>query len=93
MPTNRRDGERHRLCSLSSFAIGKAKFIRPLYWSAGQVPATIIESPTPFKRICRPNLCRQFDSLSPSEQAFEAAAVQLFLDKGVKVVEASASWP
>ncbi|GAB5552551.1 MAG: PfaD family polyunsaturated fatty acid/polyketide biosynthesis protein [Saprospiraceae bacterium] len=70
-------------------AIGKAKLLAS-YGAAGQVPEKIIES---IDKI-QANLPHQTYAVnlihSPSEQALEAAAVDLFLSKGVTVVEASA---
>ena len=70
-------------------AIGKASLLAS-YGAAGQVPEKIIES---INKI-QANLPHQTYAVnlihSPSEQALEAAAVDLFLDMGVKVVEASA---
>jgi PfaD family protein len=70
-------------------AIGKANLLAS-YGAGGQVPETINQS---LNKI-QANLPHQTYAVnlihSPSEQAIEAAAVQLFLDKGVKVVEASA---
>ncbi|MFK8056362.1 MAG: PfaD family polyunsaturated fatty acid/polyketide biosynthesis protein [Saprospiraceae bacterium] len=70
-------------------AIGKANLLAS-YGAAGQVPEKIIES----LHTIQAHLLHQTYAVnlihSPSEQALEAAAVDLFLDKGVKVVEASA---
>ena len=70
-------------------AIGKANLLAS-YGAAGQVPEKIIES---IDKI-QANLPHQTFAVnlihSPSEQALEAAAVDIFLKKGVKVVEASA---
>ena len=70
-------------------AIGQANLLAS-YGAAGQVPEKIIESINKIQR----NLTHQTFAVnlihSPSEPALEAAAVELFLDKGVKVVEASA---
>jgi trans-AT polyketide synthase/acyltransferase/oxidoreductase domain-containing protein len=70
-------------------AIGKANLLAS-YGAAGQVPEKIIES---INKI-QSNLPHQTYAVnlihSPSEQALESAAVDLFLNKGVKVVEASA---
>ncbi len=70
-------------------AIGKANLLAS-YGAAGQVPEKINAS---IDKI-QANLPHQTYAVnlihSPSEQALEAAAVDLFLDKGVKVVEASA---
>jgi trans-AT polyketide synthase/acyltransferase/oxidoreductase domain-containing protein len=70
-------------------AIGKANLLAS-YGAAGQVPERIIES---LNKI-QTNLPFQTYAVnlihSPSEQALEASAVDLFLDKGVKIVEASA---
>lgn len=70
-------------------AMGKAQLLAS-YGAAGQVPGKIIES---LDKI-QANLPHQTYAVnlihSPSEQALEAAAVQLFLSKGVTVVEASA---
>ena len=70
-------------------AIGKANLLAS-YGAAGQVPEMIIES---INKI-QANLPHQTYAVnlihSPSELALEAAAVDLFLDKGVTVVEASA---
>lgn len=70
-------------------AIGQENLLAS-YGAAGQVPEKIIES---INKI-QDNLPHQTFAVnlihSPSEPALEAAAVELFLDKGVKVVEASA---
>ncbi len=70
-------------------AIGQANLLGS-YGAAGQVPEKIIES---IHKI-QGNLTHQTFAVnlihSPSEPALEAAAVELFLDKGVTVVEASA---
>lgn len=70
-------------------AIGKANLLAS-YGAAGQVPEKIIES---IHKI-QANLPNQTFAVnlihSPSEPALEAAAVDLFLNKGVTVVEASA---
>jgi PfaD family protein len=70
-------------------AIGKANLLAS-YGAAGQVPAKIIES---INKI-QSHLPHQSYAVnlihSPSEQALESAAVDLFLSKGVKIVEASA---
>ncbi len=70
-------------------AIGKANLLAS-YGAAGQVPEKIIESVDKIKA----NLPTQTYAVnlihSPSEQALEAGAVELFLEKGVTVVEASA---
>ena len=70
-------------------AIGKANLLAS-YGAAGQVPEKIIES---LNKI-QANLPHQTYAVnlihSPSEPALEEAAVDLFLKKGVQVVEASA---
>ncbi|NND15058.1 MAG: PfaD family polyunsaturated fatty acid/polyketide biosynthesis protein, partial [Eudoraea sp.] len=70
-------------------AIGQANLLAS-YGAAGQVPEKIIES---INKI-QANLPNQTYAVnlihSPSEPALEAAAVDLFLEKKVKVVEASA---
>jgi len=70
-------------------AIGRANLLAS-YGAAGQVPAKIIES---LNKI-QDQLPHQTYAVnlihSPSEPILESAAVDLFLDKGVKVVEASA---
>lgn len=70
-------------------AIGKANLLGS-YGAAGQVPEKIIEAIDKIKS----NLSHQTFAVnlihSPSEPALEEAAVDLFLNKGVKVVEASA---
>ena len=70
-------------------AIGKANLLAS-YGAAGQVPEKIIES---INRI-QANLPHQTYAVnlihSPSEPILESAAVDLFLEKGVTVVEASA---
>jgi len=70
-------------------AIGKANLLAS-YGAAGQVPEKIAES---INKI-QANLPHESYAVnlihSPSEQALEEAAVDLFLSKGVKVVEASA---
>jgi PfaD family protein len=70
-------------------AIGQANLLGS-YGAAGQVPEKIIESIDKIKS----NLSHQTFAVnlihSPSEPALEEAAVDLFLNKGVKVVEASA---
>lgn len=70
-------------------AIGKANLLAS-YGAAGQLPERIVEAINKIKS----NLPHQTFAVnlihSPSEPALEAAAVDLFLDNGVKVVEASA---
>lgn len=70
-------------------AIGQANLLAS-YGAAGQVPNKIIES---INKI-QSHLPHQTFAVnlihSPSEPALESAAVDLFLDKGVRVVEASA---
>lgn len=70
-------------------AIGKANLLAS-YGAAGQVPEKIIESIHEIQA----NLPHQTYAVnlihSPSEQALEAAAVDLFLKNSVTVVEASA---
>jgi trans-AT polyketide synthase/acyltransferase/oxidoreductase domain-containing protein len=70
-------------------AIGKANLLAS-YGAAGQVPEQITDS---LNKI-QTDLTHQTYAVnlihSPSEAALEAAAVDLFLSKGVKVVEASA---
>ena len=70
-------------------AIGKANLLAS-YGAAGQIPEKIIES---LDKI-QANLPYQTYAVnlihSPSEPALEEAAVDLFLNKGVNVVEASA---
>lgn len=70
-------------------AIGQANLLGS-YGAAGQVPAKIIESIDKIQAQL-PHQTYAVNLIhSPSEQALESAAVDLFLTKGVKVVEASA---
>lgn len=70
-------------------AMGQASLLAS-YGAAGQIPEKIIDS---LNKI-QAQLAHQSYAVnlihSPSEPALEAAAVDLFLDKGVTVVEASA---
>jgi len=70
-------------------AIGQANLLAS-YGAAGQVPAKIIESLDQIQSQL-PHQTYAVNLIhSPSEQALESQAVDLFLSKGVKVVEASA---
>lgn len=70
-------------------AIGKANLLAS-YGAAGQVPEKIIDSVNKIQAHL-PHQTYAVNLIhSPSEQALEAAAVDLFISKGVKVVEASA---
>jgi PfaD family protein len=70
-------------------AIGKANLLAS-YGAAGQVPATINASIDKIQAQLSGQTFAVNLIHSPSEQALESAAVELFLMKGVKVVEASA---
>lgn len=70
-------------------AIGKANMLAS-YGAAGQVPEKIIEAINKIQ-VNLPHQTYVVNLIhSPSEPALEAAAVELFLKKGVMVVEASA---
>ncbi len=70
-------------------AIGQANLLAS-YGAAGQVPAKIIASIDKIQSKL-PHQTYAVNLIhSPSEPALESAAVDLFIDKGVKVVEASA---
>ena len=70
-------------------AIGKANLLAS-YGAAGQVPSKINQSIDKIQAHLPTQTFAVNLIHSPSEQALEAAAVELFLNKGVKVVEASA---
>ena len=71
-------------------AIGKANLLAS-YGAAGQVPSKIIDSLNKIQANLTGGQTYAVNLIhSPSEQALESAAVDLFLDMGVTVVEASA---
>ena len=70
-------------------AVGKAGFLGS-YGAAGQVPERVLQGIDKIQ-TARPTQSYAFNLIhSPNEEALEAGAVELFLKKGVDVVEASA---
>ena len=70
-------------------AIGKANLLGS-YGAAGQVPRRVLEGIEKIQEAL-PTQSYAFNLIhSPNEEALEAGAVELFLKKGVHVVEASA---
>jgi PfaD family protein len=70
-------------------AMGKAGFLGS-YGAAGQVPERVLQGINKIQAVL-PTQSYAFNLIhSPNEEALEAGAVELFLKKGVHVVEASA---